>query len=382
MAKLKGGTYVAGTLTAEGAVTAPGFQTAGGAMISAAAATPPTADRLAKFGSTGYDILDSILSETSGVVTAAGALAADTVRIKDNASYYLTLQSSGALAAARTLTINVADADRSLTLNANLTVGAITSGHVLYGSADNTISSEASLSVSRGGTGLATLAAYSLLYGNATSPMVALAPNTSATPMALLMTGTGTEGAAPVWSVIPNAALQNSSITINEETVALGGSITIEAGGSINHNSGSTEAEARPVLRSTTASPITDVYSCSAVTIKSSVGQLNATSFNASSSRKAKTDIKRFEGSALDIVDSTEICTYYYKLDKAKEHLKIGFIADDTHEFLATKNHDTMDLASSVGVLIKAVQELHDKLKVQAAEIERLKRPFWKRWFS
>jgi fibronectin-binding autotransporter adhesin len=56
---------------------------------------------------------------------------------------------------------------RSLTLSDNSTIGSLTNGHVLIASADDTISSEASLNVSRGGTGLTAVGtAYQVLRTN------------------------------------------------------------------------------------------------------------------------------------------------------------------------------------------------------------------------
>ncbi len=81
--------------------------------------------------------------------------------------------------------------------------------------------------------------------------------------------------------------------------------------------------------------------------------------------RKLKENINRFDGSALALLNQTEIVTYNYKNDKDKK-TKIGFIADDTPSELAGENHDRMELDHCVALLIKAVQEL-------SAEIERLK---------
>lgn len=407
MAKLKGGSYVAGALTVEGAITAQTILTASGTRtITAPISLSPTVGRFPKFGATGYDLVDSIVSEAGTVVTVTGALMADALRLKVG-EFSLALQSTATLTAIRTVTINTGDADRVLTLGADLavanykvtlsgdaagtstlqlpagttTISAITSGHVLYASAANTIAGEASLDVSRGGTGRAALAAFSLLYGGTTA-MEALAPNTAAAARVLLMTGTGTEGTAPIWSTIPNEALANSSITINEQAVALGESITITAGGggTVDHNTNRTDDTAFPVLWGTLDTPISAVYSCAAVTIISSIGRLNATSFNAISARESKMGIELFLGSALDIVDATRICTYYYKTDEKQEYLKIGFIADDTDEMLATKKHDTMDITSCIGVLLKAVQELNAKVEAQQEEIQKLRKPFWKRF--
>jgi hypothetical protein len=67
-----------------------------------------------------------------------------------------------------TVTIKSNDSSaRSLTLSDSSTIGSLTNGHVLIASADDTISSEASLNVSRGGTGLTAIGtAYQVLRTN------------------------------------------------------------------------------------------------------------------------------------------------------------------------------------------------------------------------
>jgi hypothetical protein len=67
-----------------------------------------------------------------------------------------------------TVTIKSNDSNaRSLTLSDSSTIGSLTNGHVLIASADDTISSEASLNVSRGGTGLTAIGtAYQVLRTN------------------------------------------------------------------------------------------------------------------------------------------------------------------------------------------------------------------------
>lgn len=56
----------------------------------------------------------------------------------------------------------------------------------------------------------------------------------------------------------------------------------------------------------------------------------------------------------MDIINSVKICSFNMKGDEAKDY-RIGFIADDTDERIAGKNHDIMDLQNCIGVLIKAV---------------------------
>ena len=461
MAKLKGGSYVAGSLTVEDKITAESFSTpAGTTLISASTAAPPTAGQIPKIGTSSWSLVDSIISETTGLITVSGALTttgkltgnnldinsaatissagaiagaslsvtgslgasgagitgdvtANSVFLKEGATwanFALRLYCNSALSANRTLNINVNNADRTVSLSANLTVSsyavtltgnsagtsaltlpagtttinALTSGHALYASAAGTISSEAATPSTRGGTGLTSVAGFTLIYGSGAAALNTLAPNTTTTPKALMMTGTGSAGANPTWSTIPNSALQNSSITVNGVSISLGGTGTITVGSAVTHASGRTDSTAYPALFATEADggTVSSVKSCAAVTIQASAGQINATKFNAGSARKLKKNIEAFTGSALEILLDTRICTFYYKTDTDNKRLTVGFIADDTHELLATKQHDSMDMASSIGVLIKAVQELNVKLEAQQAEITRLKQPFWKRWFK
>ena len=89
------------------------------------------------------------------------------------------------------------------------------------------------------------------------------------------------------------------------------------------------------------------------------------TPMGGSSLRSAKENISPFERNALEIINGIAVMRYNFKSDRNKTPL-IGFIADDTDEDVAGKNHDMMMQVNCIGVLIKAVQEL-------SAEIERLK---------
>lgn len=91
-------------------------------------------------------------------------------------------------------------------------------------------------------------------------------------------------------------------------------------------------------------------------------GQVTAESFNAGSLRSLKNDIEPFSKNALDIINTVDVASFTYKDDEEKNY-HVGFIADDTHEILAGKNHDHMDIGNSIGVLIKAVQELSEKIR-------------------
>ena len=96
---------------------------------------------------------------------------------------------------------------------------------------------------------------------------------------------------------------------------------------------------------------------------------INAAAFFQTSKRDKKKDIAPFSKSALEIIGQTEVVEFKYK-DDENEKVHIGFIADDTPWELATKSHDVMDTNSTVGVLLKAIQELEAKIKELEAKIK------------
>lgn len=132
-------------------------------------------------------------------------------------------------------------------------------GDILYSSADNTLTSLAkdatatrylantgasnnpawdqvnltngitgTLPVANGGTGVASVTAHALVVGDGTNAINEIAVGTDNTVLL------GNTGADPTWGSVPNAALANSSITVNGGnnitvtggTVSLGGSVT------------------------------------------------------------------------------------------------------------------------------------------------------------
>lgn len=86
-----------------------------------------------------------------------------------------------------------------------------------------------------------------------------------------------------------------------------------------------------------------------------------AGAFNNASKREYKENIKAFKASGLDIINSTQICSFNMKDDPEKDY-RVGFIADDTDERIAGKNHDVMDLQNCIGVMMKAIQELSQEV--------------------
>jgi Chaperone of endosialidase len=115
------------------------------------------------------------------------------------------------------------------------------------------------------------------------------------------------------------------------------------------------------VLISTGAS--NTAYAATAVTISNgpAYDQLNAGSFYQTSLRETKTNIEVYNGDALEIISRTTVVSFAYKTSPDVIHY--GFIADDTPVELSTIEKNRMDTNSSIGILIKAVQELEDRIK-------------------
>ena len=101
---------------------------------------------------------------------------------------------------------------------------------------------------------------------------------------------------------------------------------------------------------------------------------IKALSFIATSARSEKTDIKPTKYNAIDEINKIDVVDFYFKSDKEKENPKVGFIADDTDPIFSTKDKNSMDLYNTVGMLLKAVQELSAENKELKERIEKLEK--------
>lgn len=110
------------------------------------------------------------------------------------------------------------------------------------------------------------------------------------------------------------------------------------------------------VTKTITASETADT-----IALRNGSGQLVATGFYQASSRELKTNINPFTRSALDIIRDVTVVSFNYKTDIINKH--IGFIAEDTPEELSTRTKNVMDSNNTIGVLLKAVQELEARIK-------------------
>ena len=93
----------------------------------------------------------------------------------------------------------------------------------------------------------------------------------------------------------------------------------------------------------------------------SNAGLGGAYFFN-SSTREMKKDIAPFTKNATEIIKSTEIVTWDLESGEHTQIEHIGFIAEDTPEELSTSEHNVMDTTNTVGVILKAIQEIDDRV--------------------
>jgi hypothetical protein len=83
---------------------------------------------------------------------------------------------------------------------------------VLVSNASGVVSAVPTLGVANGGTGLSSWSVYAIPYASAATTLSGLAPNTSTSIKALTMTGTGSAGAAPVWTAIVTSVTATTPI--------------------------------------------------------------------------------------------------------------------------------------------------------------------------
>jgi hypothetical protein len=89
---------------------------------------------------------------------------------------------------------------------------------------------------------------------------------------------------------------------------------------------------------------------------------LGGSFFFNSSTRSMKKDIEPFVKDATEIIKSTEIITWEFESGEHTQIEHIGFIAEDTPEELATANHNVMDTTNTLGVILKAIQEIDNRI--------------------
>ncbi|MFB6455592.1 tail fiber domain-containing protein [Chitinophaga sp. Hz27] len=89
-------------------------------------------------------------------------------------------------------------------------------------------------------------------------------------------------------------------------------------------------------------------------------GTVTATGFYQTSLRSLKTDIQPIPYSALAVLNKAQVRTFRFKADSTNK-LNVGFIADEVPEEISIPGRKGVDQASTVGLLVRAVQELSTK---------------------
>lgn len=234
------------------------------------------------------------------------------------------------------------------------------------------------LPVASGGTGANTAAAARTNLG-----LTSQAAASGGTAVSLVTTGekytwnSKTSNTGTVTKVVAGTGLTGGTITTSGTiAVSFGTTSALVARGNHTHSTSyaaldnSTNAD-RPILfagaaiTSTTAAAYSIKGNSSTTrpfTYNPSTGNVSAVSFTATSAKDKKKYISKFKASALNLIMDTEIVRFKYKGVPKTAPWHVGFIADNTNELLAPE-HKVMDYTNCIGILMKAVQELTDKVK-------------------
>lgn len=99
-------------------------------------------------------------------------------------------------------------------------------------------------------------------------------------------------------------------------------------------------------------------------------------SWSNASSREFKEDIQELTSeNALDALLNLDPVTFKYKGDKQPNNLRVGFIAEDVPELVASpgrKSLDSMDIIAVLTRVVKEQQKTIDSLNVKMTQVEQL----------
>ena len=98
-----------------------------------------------------------------------------------------------------------------------------------------------------------------------------------------------------------------------------------------------------------------------------------ANGYYQSSMRILKRDIEPFNASALNILNNTKVRSFIYKADSAATR-HIGFIADEIPDEMAAPGKVGVDQGNTVALLVKALQEMSEKVEALQQTVEVLKK--------
>jgi len=91
-------------------------------------------------------------------------------------------------------------------------------------------------------------------------------------------------------------------------------------------------------------------------------GSLTATSFIQTSTREAKEEIAPFADDALGLIGGMSVVSFTYRADEARRR-RVGIVAEDTDPLFSGAEQKHFDLANTLGVLVRAVQQIGERLE-------------------
>ena len=103
-------------------------------------------------------------------------------------------------------------------------------------------------------------------------------------------------------------------------------------------------------------------------------GNMKASDFVRWSKEEYKENIKKYNKSALDIIQNTDIYEYNYKKDK--ETKNIGVVIGEKYkcaEEIINKDKDGIDMGNMLAIAYKAIQEQQEEIEKLREEVQRLK---------
>lgn len=218
-------------------------------------------------------------------------------------------------------------------------------------------SSPSALTVAYGGTGSSTLTLNSVILGNGTSAVQAVAPGTSGN----VLTSNGTtwvSGAAPI--SLPTQTSNSGKYLTTNGTTASWASVA----GFASTDDVATNASYYPIIVTAAGGNVAKTSS-SKYYFNPSLGTLYATGFSSLSDETQKTNIVTIDN-ALTTVKQIESVKFEFK-DGGKK--SAGVIAQQLEQILpdlvntADNGLKSVDYSGLIGYLIGAVKELSDKVE-------------------
>lgn len=91
-------------------------------------------------------------------------------------------------------------------------------------------------------------------------------------------------------------------------------------------------------------------------------GTLTALSFAPASSREVKEQIAPFTDDALGLIGGMNVVSFAYRADQARQR-RVGIVAEDTDPLFSGPEQKHFDLANTLGVLVRAVQQIGGRLE-------------------